>query len=164
MLYLTESWWGRYQCFPRKKEREKKLRPGDLDLPNNIQLRRDREYEVGFEPGKLGSRAVSVRLLAKKYVGALWPLKFHCSVSKFLECVVWAYLLYKQEKGWVFYLWWLWTIKGQWELRSSLLRSLSLRTRGRGGGFVLSWHWITLLLLLVIAFLPHYLPTPHSVP
>ena len=58
---------------------------------------------------------------------------------------------------------WLWTVKGQLEFRSSLLRSQSLRTTWCRGSTVLSWHWIMLLLIpLAILFLPHSLLTPHS--
>lgn len=60
--------------------------PREPALPNNVWLIGDRAYEAGFEPRKLDSRAISMRLLARKYDPV--TTQIHCNVSKFLERAV----------------------------------------------------------------------------
>lgn len=70
LFYLTES-DEVVPTTPLGRGKEGKLGTGELDLLKNIKLTGEREYGAGFEPRKLGSSAISMRLLARKYDGAL---------------------------------------------------------------------------------------------
>lgn len=104
-----------------------------------------------------------MRLLARKYDGALWP--FTSSAMFLNSWIVWCeHIFCRNKKKTEFYI----LDDSRLSKTSKSLGQvyLDLWVSGQGsggGGIVLRWHWITLLLLLlVIPFLPHYLVTPHS--